>query len=148
MLPHHVLVFGVSCARALMQTGKTALRVHDSSLQASCSYAIVSVSNNFVKDTSRDNLPSAETSHWDEIPDSRKHTKYIYPSDVSGVSEKYPTCVYISALVLFFIIRTVASFEVVPIWLNHTLPAVLPHLKGMLEWIFYDPEIWDFVVFT
>ena len=34
------------------------------------------------------------------------------------MSEKYPTCVHISALVLFFVIRTVASFEVVPIWLN------------------------------
>ena len=45
----------------------------------------------------------------------------------------YPTCVHISALVLFFIIWTVASFEVVPIGLNHTLPAVLPHLKAVLE---------------
>ena len=52
---------------------------------------------------------------------------------VRGVSEKYPTCVHISALVLFFVIRTVASFEVVPIWLNHTLSAVLPHVKAILE---------------
>ena len=37
-----------------------------------------------------------------------------------GVSEKYPTCVHTSALVL--------CFEVVPIWLNHTLPAVLPRI--------------------
>ena len=43
---------------------------------------------------------------------------------IRGVSEKYPTCVHISALVLFFVIRTVASLEVVPIWLNHTFPAV------------------------
>ena len=34
---------------------------------------------------------------------------------IRGVSEKYPTCVHISALVLFFVIRTVASFEIVPI---------------------------------
>ena len=57
---------------------------------------------------------------------------------VRGVSEKYPTCVHISALVLFFVIRTVASFEVVPIWLNHTLPAVLPHLKAVLERRFWN----------
>ena len=29
--------------------------------------------------------------------------------------------------------HTVASFEVVPIWLNHMLPAVLPHLKAVLN---------------
>ena len=50
-----------------------------------------------------------------------------------GVSEKYSTCVHVSVLVLFFVIRTVESFEVVPIWWNHTLPAVLPHLKAVLE---------------
>ena len=55
-----------------------------------------------------------------------------------GVSEKYPTCVHISVLVLFFVIRTVASFEVVPIWLNHTLPAVLPHVKVVLERRFWN----------
>ena len=54
------------------------------------------------------------------------------------MSEKYPTCVHISALVLFFVIRTVASFEVVPIWLNHTLPAVLPHLKAVLKRRFWN----------
>ena len=54
------------------------------------------------------------------------------------MSEKYPTCVHISALVLFFVIRTVASFKVVPIWLNHTLPAVLPHLKAVLERRFWN----------
>ena len=52
---------------------------------------------------------------------------------IRGVSEKYPTCVHISTLVLFFVIRTVAFFKVVLIWLNHTLPAVLPHLKAVLE---------------
>ena len=35
---------------------------------------------------------------------------------IRGVSEKYPTCVHISALGLFFVIQTVASFEVVLIW--------------------------------
>ena len=54
------------------------------------------------------------------------------------MSEKYPTCVHISALVLFLVIRAVASFEVVPIWLNHTLPAVLPHLKAVLERRFWN----------
>ena len=40
--------------------------------------------------------------------------------------------------VLFFVIRTVASFAVVLIWLNHTLPAVLPHLKAVLERGFWN----------
>ena len=31
-----------------------------------------------------------------------------------------------------------ASFEVVPIWLNHTLPAVLPRLKAVLERRFWN----------
>ena len=31
-----------------------------------------------------------------------------------------------------------ASYEVVPIWLNHTLPAVLPHLKALLERKFWN----------
>ena len=55
-----------------------------------------------------------------------------------GVSEKYPTCAHISALVLIFVIRTVASFEVVRICLNHTLPAVLLHLKAVLERRFWN----------
>ena len=55
-----------------------------------------------------------------------------------GVSEKYPTCVHISPWVLFFVIWTVASFEVVPIWLNHRLPAVLLHLKAVLERTFWN----------
>ena len=54
------------------------------------------------------------------------------------MSEKYPTCVHIYALVLFFVIRTVASFEVVPIWSNHMLPVVLPHLKAVLERRFWN----------
>ena len=57
---------------------------------------------------------------------------------VRGVSEKYATCVHISALMLFFVIRTVASFEVAPIWLNHTIPAVLPNLKAVLERRFWN----------
>ena len=39
---------------------------------------------------------------------------------------------------LFFVIQAVAFFEVVPIWLNHTLPAVLPHLKAVLERRFWN----------
>ena len=57
---------------------------------------------------------------------------------IRGASDKYPTCVQISALVLFFVVRTVASLEVVPIWLNHTLPAVPPHLKAVLERRFWN----------
>ena len=57
---------------------------------------------------------------------------------IRGVSEKYPTFVHICALVLFFVIRTVASFEVVLIWLNQTLPAVLSHLKAVLERRFWN----------
>ena len=49
------------------------------------------------------------------------------------MSEKYPICVHISALVLFFVIQTVESFEVIPIWLNHMIPVVHPHLKAVLE---------------
>ena len=33
---------------------------------------------------------------------------------------------------------SVASFEVVPIWLNHTLPAVLPYPKAILERRFWN----------
>ena len=62
----------------------------------------------------------------------------MYTMNVRDVSGMYPTCVHISALVLFFVIRTVGSFEVVPIWLNHTLPAVLPHLKAVLECRFWN----------
>ena len=53
---------------------------------------------------------------------------------------KYEVCLKSirPALVLFFVIRTVASFEVVPIWLNHTLPAVFPHLKAVLERRFWN----------
>ena len=54
------------------------------------------------------------------------------------MSEKYPTCVHISALVIFFFNPTVASFEVVTIWLNHMLPAVLSHLKAVLERRFWN----------
>ena len=62
----------------------------------------------------------------------------IFHTRIRGVSKKYPTCVHISTLMLFFVIRTVASFEVFPIWLNHTLSAVLPHLKAVLERRFWN----------
>ena len=39
----------------------------------------------------------------------------IFHTRIRGVSKKYPTCVHISTLMLFFVIRTVASFEVFPI---------------------------------
>ena len=40
-----------------------------------------------------------------------------------GVSEKYPIWVHISVLVLFFVIRTVASFEVVPHLIGPHVPS-------------------------
>ena len=43
------------------------------------------------------------------------HLLCIYCACIRAVSEKYPTCVHISTMVLFFVIQTVASFEVVPI---------------------------------
>ena len=63
-------------------------------------------------------------------------------SSIRGVSEKHPTVYSISALVLFFVIRTMASFEVLRIWLNHTLPAVLPHLKGRLNTDTSPQDFW------
>ena len=71
-------------------------------------------------------------------PKKRRSSVLYYIYIIRGVSQKYPTCVHISVSVLFFVIRTVASFEVVPIWLNHMLPAVLPHLKAVLERRFWN----------
>ena len=73
--------------------------------------------------------------HWKEYQESIQLFRGYY---IRGVSEKYPICVHIPALVLFFVIRTVASFGVVPIWLNHTLPAVFPYLKAVLERRFWN----------
>ena len=57
---------------------------------------------------------------WDltthEVPrDTYKQPLTPIDTHIRGVSDKYPTCVHISALELFLVIRTVASFEVVPI---------------------------------
>ena len=86
--------------------------------------------------------PNSENCHELQCHfENRYITTFMYLGHlipIRGVSEKYPTCVRISALVLFFVIRTVASFEVVLIWLNHTLPAVLPHLKAVLERRFWN----------
>ena len=52
---------------------------------------------------------------------------------IRGMSEKYSTCV--GAILRH---PDCGIFEVVPIWLNHTLPAVLPHLKAVLERRFWN----------
>ena len=41
-----------------------------------------------------------------------------------GLSGKYRAYLYVSALALFFIIGRVASFKVIPTWLNNTVPAM------------------------
>ena len=46
--------------------------------------------------------------------------------------------VYISALALFFIIGWVASFKVIPTWLNNTVPAMFPLLETVLELTFRE----------
>ena len=49
------------------------------------------------------------------------------------MSQKYPTRIHNPALAFFFVIRLVASFEIIAIRLNNTLPSVLPHSEGVLE---------------
>ena len=49
------------------------------------------------------------------------------------MSQKYPTRIHNPALALFFVIRLVAFFKIIPIRLNDTLPSVLPHPEGILE---------------
>ena len=48
----------------------------------------------------------------------------------------YRAYLYIPALALFFIIGRVASFKVIPTWLNNTVPAMFPLLETVLELTF------------
>ena len=59
-------------------------------------------------------------------------------NNVRGLSGKYRAYLYISALALFFIIGRVASFTVIPTWLNNTVPAMFPLLETVLELTFRD----------
>ena len=60
---------------------------------------------------------------------------YIY---IRGLSGKYRAYLYISALALFFIIGRVASFKLIPTWLNNTVPAMFSLLETVLELTFRD----------
>ena len=53
----------------------------------------------------------------------------MFVAKVRGVSGKYRAYLYISALALFFIIGRVASFKVIPTWLNNTVPTMFLFLK-------------------
>ena len=57
---------------------------------------------------------------------------------IRGLSRKYRAYLYISALALFFIIGRVASFKVIPTWLNNTVPAIFPLLETVLELTFWN----------
>ena len=57
---------------------------------------------------------------------------------IRGLSVKYRAYLYISAFTLFFIIGRVASFKVIPTWLNNTVPAMFPLLETVLELTFRD----------
>ena len=58
--------------------------------------------------------------------------------ELRGLSGKYQAYLYISALALFFIIGRVASFKVIPTWLNNTVAAMFPLLKTVLELTFWN----------
>ena len=58
--------------------------------------------------------------------------------NVWGLSGKYRAYLYISALALFFIIGLVASFKVIPTWLNNRVPAMFSLLETVLELTFRD----------
>ena len=57
---------------------------------------------------------------------------------IRGLSGKYRAYLYISALAIFFIIRRVASFKVIPTWFNNTVPAMFPLFETVLELTFRD----------
>ena len=59
-------------------------------------------------------------------------------TNIRGLSGKYRAYTCISALALFFIIGWVASFKVIPAWLNNTVAAMFPLLETVLELTFRD----------
>ena len=61
-----------------------------------------------------------------------------YLLDVRGLFGKYRAYLYISALALFFIIGWVASFKVIPTWLNNTVPAMFLLLETALKLTFWN----------
>ena len=71
------------------------------------------------------------------------NTYKIYNMHIRGLSEKYREYLYTSALALFFIIRRVASFKVIPTWFNNTVPAIFPLLETVMELTFMDGLKYD-----
>ena len=63
----------------------------------------------------------------------------VYPVSTRSVRKVsgLPLC-YFSVLALFFIFGRVASFKVIPTWLNNTVPAMFPLLESVLELTFRD----------
>ena len=57
---------------------------------------------------------------------------------IRGLSGKYRAYLYISALVLLFIIGRVASFKVIPTRSNNTVSAKFPILETVLKLTFRD----------
>ena len=62
----------------------------------------------------------------------------IFQNCIRGLSRKYRAYLYISALALFFIIGQVASYKVIPTWLNNTVQAMFTLLETVLELTFRD----------
>ena len=58
--------------------------------------------------------------------------------NIRVLSGKYRAYLYISALALFFINGRMASFKVIPTWLNKTVPVMFPLLETVLELTFRD----------
>ena len=64
--------------------------------------------------------------------------RYYNELNVRGLCGKYRAYLYISALALFYIMGRVASFKVIPTWLNNTVPAMFPLLETVLELTFWN----------
>ena len=63
---------------------------------------------------------------------------YMVVSHIRGLFGKYRAYLHISTLALFFIIGRVASFKVIPSWLNNTVPAMFLLLETVLELTFWN----------
>ena len=61
-----------------------------------------------------------------------------FSTKIRGLYGKYRAYLYISALALFFIIWRVASFKVIPTWLNNTVSVMFPLLETVMELTFRD----------
>ena len=71
-------------------------------------------------------------------PTQTVSSNFTSPHNIRGLSGKYRAYISISALALFFIVGWVASFKVIPTWLNNTVLAMFPLLKTVLELTFRD----------